>query len=87
MSNAITRTEIYEQFGDLKLQFEFYSGNQFVFNGKDSFDNEVTMFVHKNHIYFTSEHSIVFIADFFDLSGKFVNFLIIDKNLNIIYQG
>lgn len=85
-NNIITRQEVAENLSNQMLKFNFYAGNRFVFMGTDSFDNMIMMFIVNTAICYAPNNLIIRVHDFIDLDERFVNFMIIDKNLEVIYQ-
>lgn len=86
MSNILTRKEVEDQFGHLVLNFDFFCGNTFVFSGQDSVGNWITMYVHGSGMTFVGAQSSALITDALQHVAADIRFLILDSNLNIIYE-
>jgi len=86
MNKSITRKEITEQLGAAHLKFQFFRQNYFVFSGKDSLQNDVSMFVRRDVILYAAADSHLYVNDFADLGPNRVRFLVVSPDLHIIYQ-
>lgn len=86
MNKSITRKEIAEQLSEVRLKFEFFCQNYFVFSGQDSFKNDVSMFVRRDVIRAASAESFIFVRDFIELGTEKVRMVIMSPDLAIIYQ-
>ena len=86
MDNILTRKEIIEHLAFAKLKFSMYSANRFVFSGEDHDGNMVMMFVKNSSLAYVSPKTLIHVTDFSDLSVEHINFIVLNKNLEIIYQ-
>jgi len=86
MSKTITRKEILEQLGTLRLKFQSFCRDYYIFEAKDPFQNDVTMFLRFDAIRAANSDSFLYVGDFAHLDKKFVRFLILSPEMEIVYQ-
>jgi len=86
MNRVITRKEIIEQLGPLRLDFKSFCQDYYVFAGIDGFKNDVSLFLRYDAIRTASADSFLFLGEFATLSKEYVRVMIISPELEIIYE-
>lgn len=85
-NNILTRQELIEYLTNRRLKFSFFQMDRFVFVGEDKNGTTTMMFVSSAIVAYTDKNMIVSADSFADLGSEYVNYMIMNKDLEIIYQ-